>query len=236
MKASARGERRAFRCQRQRGQSWQECGHGTTRAAASAGSPVQHVQAHRLIQRELAAAGSNQRGQISTGPQPFTERIGQRADVIPGRAHQTQPQPVACPLDDVQCRGGHLDRIEMDRLIPTCKVVGTIAVYFLCRVGRRPLEICPAKLSHGRVDHRLAQIRHVPGSSSWDHLAAAVERRRLTPSSISASYSFSADDRNCASLVARPRTRGSTPDARGSRAGMPASWPTFCRIGEARAA
>ena len=104
-----------------------------TRAAASCGLPVQHVEADRVSQREIAAARPHERGEMPAGSQPFAERVGQRPHVIAGRADQPQAQLVPRHSMTSSAVAVTCDGLERHRRVPARKVVGAIAVDFLRR-------------------------------------------------------------------------------------------------------
>ena len=199
-----------------------------TRAAASLRLPIQHVEANSVGQGEIAAARPHQswRGDRRCR--------GARRARRPASARSSRPNtPVAAPASlprhsstSTGCR--HLHRLQPDRRVPTGEIVGAISV-----------DLSWPKKPEAAADRCRETPRPLPRSSRVSSAAgrrcsrATISPPRssvvvVTPSSMSASYSFSADDRNCARRVALPMTSGSTPDASGSSVPV---WPTLaCRL------
>ena len=164
-----------------------------TRAAARRGCRSSTSRPTACAEREIAAARPDQAGQMRARAQPLAEGVRERAHVKAGRAHQTQAQRGAAPLDDLErcapsparaaaapARSGAPDRRRDRRR-------------FSWRRRRGLLQVRAAELRNRLLDHRQRQLgtRRACGR-------ARRRRRRdraslsLTPSSMSASYSFSA--------------------------------------------
>src|SRR6184192_2558481 len=97
------------------------------------------------------------------------------------------------------------------------EIVGAIAVDFFCGKRWRRLQLGAAEGADRHLDVRRRQL--ADPREGFEASTACPARSKvvvLTPSSMSASYAFSALDRNCARRVALPSTSGSTPDANGS--------------------
>ena len=218
-------QRGAFRRQRDGRQRRQQCRERNDPRRGVMGPPVDHIESHCLAQGEIAAARPDEPSQVGARAEPLADGIGQRAHVVSGGAHQAQAQGSRRAIRRRRARSPSLAR-------------AAAAPARSCARDRRRdrrrsswprRREAAADTSRGILQPRpRSSLPSAPTSPAYDRARQRRRRDRAWWSSrqarCRASYSLSADERNCASRVALPITSGSTPDASGSSVPV---WPTF---------
>ena len=189
----------------------------TCMAASSRGlGELRHRDAVR--QREAAAAGPPQRGQVRPDAKRGSEVVCQRTDIEARRTVEVQGGEAVLEIDEVQARDFDRYRRQCHRRPGARQCVRAMPADFLCGDRRGHL----VEMARGNVPAP-PRRRRDPAARRRPHRPAFLLRRRCSSPARTGRglVGLAILARNCARRVARPSSSGRTPGRhRIERAGM----------------